>query len=381
MSKPGMSKPGMSKPGTGRRKKVLCVVGTRPEAIKLAPVILALREQSWCDLVVVATAQHREMLDDVLRFFGIAPDRDLDLMRANQGLGDFAARALAALDTVLAAVAPDTVLAQGDTTTVLAAAIAAFYRQIPFCHVEAGLRTHDLHQPFPEEFNRVVTSRVTRLHFAPTERSKTNLLREAVPDERILVTGNTVIDALFWAAERRPRLPIEIDADRRIILVTVHRRENFGVPLRQITDAVRQIIDADSSVEVLLPVHPNPNVREVILSDLGRRDRVRLVPPLHYEGFVAALMRSHFVLTDSGGVQEEAPALGKPVLVMRRATERPEALEAGVARLVGTDPERIVAEARRLLTEPEWYRHMARGASPYGDGHAARRIVAALAAL
>ena len=364
-----------------RRKKVLCVVGTRPEAIKLAPVILALREQSWCELSVVATAQHREMLDDVLRFFGIVPDRDLDLMRANQGLGDFAARALGALDGVLAATMPDAVLAQGDTTTVLAAAIAAFYRHVPFCHVEAGLRTHDLHQPFPEEFNRVVASKATRLHFAPTEQSKTNLLREAVPEERILVTGNTVIDALFWAAERRPCLPVAIEADKRLVLVTVHRRENFGAPLRQITAAVRRIVEADPSVEVLVPVHPNPNVRETVMRDLGRLDRVRLVPPLDYEGFVAALMQSYFVLTDSGGVQEEAPALGKPVLVMRRVTERPEALEAGVARLVGTDPDLIVAEAQRLLSDPEWYRHMARGASPYGDGHAAGRIAAAIAAM
>jgi len=363
------------------RKKVLCVIGTRPEAIKLAPVVLALREQSWCDLCVVATAQHREMLDDVLRFFGIAPDRDLDLMRENQGLSEFAARALAALDAVLVAVEPDVVVAQGDTTTVLAAAIAAFYRRLPFCHVEAGLRTHDLHQPFPEEFNRVVTSRVTRLHFAPTERSKTNLLQEAVPEQHILVTGNTVIDALYWAVERRPPLPVEIGADKRLILATVHRRENFGAPLRRITAAVRHIVEADPSVEVLLPVHPNPNVREVVRRDLGRLDRVRLVPPLNYEGFVAALMRSHFVLTDSGGVQEEAPALGKPVLVMRAVTERPEALDAGVARLVGTDSELIVAEAQRLLADPEWYRRMARGASPYGDGHAAERIVAAIAAM
>jgi UDP-N-acetylglucosamine 2-epimerase (non-hydrolysing) len=364
-----------------RRKKVLCVVGTRPEAIKLAPVILALREQSWCALSVVATAQHREMLDDVLRFFSIQPDRDLDLMRANQGLGDFAARALGALDGVLAATTPDAVLAQGDTTTVLAAAIASFYRHVPFCHVEAGLRTHDLHQPFPEEFNRVVASKATRLHFAPTEQSKANLLREAVPEERILVTGNTVIDALYWAAERRPCLPVAIAADKRLVLVTVHRRENFGAPLRQITAAVRRIVEADPSVEVLLPVHPNPNVRGTVVRDLGRLDRVRLVPPLNYEGFVAALMHSYLVLTDSGGVQEEAPALGKPVLVMRRVTERPEALAAGVARLVGTEPGLIVAEARRLLDDPGWYRRMARGASPYGDGHAAGRIAAALAAM
>ncbi len=368
-------------PLTGRRKKVLCVVGTRPEAIKLAPVILALRDAGWCDLLVVATAQHREMLDDVLRFFAIRPDRDLDLMRADQGLGDFAARALGALDAVLAAAAPDAVLAQGDTTTVLAAAIAAFYRRVPFCHVEAGLRTGDLRQPFPEEFNRVVASRAARLHFAPTKEAKANLLREGVPAEHVLITGNTVIDALYWAAERRPPLPVTIAAEQRLILVTVHRRENFGAPLRQITAAVRRLVETDPSIAVLLPVHPNPNVRETVAAELGGLDRVCLVPPLNYEGFVAALMHSHFVLTDSGGVQEEAPALGKPVLVMRHVTERPEALAAGVARLVGTDPELILTEARRLLDDPSWYHRMARGVSPYGDGCAAPRIAAALAAL
>ena len=362
-------------------RSILCVVGTRPEAVKMAPVVLELRRRPWARVRVLATAQHRQMLDQVLRLFGIEPDVDLDLMRPDQALADLTARLLTALDATLERERPAAVLAQGDTTTVLAAAIAAFYRRVPFCHVEAGLRTHDLHQPFPEEFNRVVASKATRLHFAPTEQSRANLLREAVPEERILVTGNTVIDALYWAAERRPSLPVAIEANKRLVLVTVHRRENFGAPLRQITAAVRRIVEADPAIEVLLPVHPNPHVRETVVAELGRLDRVRLVPPLNYEGFVAALMQCYFVLTDSGGVQEEAPALGKPVLVMRRVTERPEALAAGVARLVGTEPGLIVAEARRLLDDPGWYRHMARGASPYGDGHAAGRIAAALAAL
>jgi UDP-N-acetylglucosamine 2-epimerase (non-hydrolysing) len=366
---------------SGRRKRVLCVVGTRPEAVKLAPVILALRQRRWCDLTVVATAQHREMLDQPLGLFGIEPDCDLDLMRENQGLVDFTARALSALDRAFAEASPDFVLAQGDTTTVLAAAMTAFYRRIVFCHVEAGLRTNNLQQPFPEEFNRTVTSMVTRLHFAPTERSKANLLREAVPADRILVTGNTVIDALHWMSARHPVLPIPIDPDKRLILATVHRRENFGAPLARVTAAIRDLVERNPSVQVLLPVHPNPNITERVFHDLGGLDRVRLVPPLDYQSFVAALMRSHFVLTDSGGVQEEAPALGKPVLVMRAVTERPEAVEAGVARLVGTDTEAILAESQRLLDDPGWYRQMARGASPYGDGHAAERIADAIAAL
>jgi UDP-N-acetylglucosamine 2-epimerase (non-hydrolysing) len=366
---------------TARRKKVLCVVGTRPEAVKLAPVIRRLRECGWCDLVVVATAQHREMLDQTLAFFGIAPDLDLDLMRENQGLADFVARALAALDDVLATETPDAVIAQGDTTTVLATALAAFYRRLPLCHVEAGLRTHNLEQPFPEEFNRLVTSAVTRLHFAPTPTARANLLREGVPEDRIVVTGNTVIDALHWAARQNPVLPVPVSPDRRMVLVTVHRRENFGAPTERVVDAVTALIDRNPGIEVLWPVHPNPNVGGIVHRRLDGCDRVRLVPPLDYEAFVAALMRCHFVLTDSGGVQEEAPALSKPVLVMRAVTERPEAVEAEVARLVGTDRETILAEAQRLIDDPAWYAHMARGASPYGDGQAAGRIVEAIAAL
>ena len=360
------------------RKTVLCVVGTRPEAIKLAPVILALRAASWCNLVVAATAQHRELLDDVFQLFGIAPDRDLDLMRPDQGIADFAARALGALDAVLAAAAPDIVVGQGDTTSVLAAAMAAFYRRIPFCHVEAGLRTHDFAQPFPEEFNRAVVGKVAQLHFAPTAGAKLNLEREAVPSERILVTGNTVIDALHWAAARRPSLPVAIPDDKRLVLVTVHRRENFGAPLRRITAAVRRIVADHPSAVAVLPMHPNPNVRDTILNDLGGLDRVLLVPPLPYAAFVATIERSHFVLTDSGGIQEEAPALGKPVLVLRTTTERPEGIAAGVARLVGTEPDRIVGEAGRLLGDPQWHARMASGGSPYGDGHAGERIVRAI---
>lgn len=363
------------------RKKVLVVVGTRPEAVKLAPVILALRQCSWCDLTVVATAQHREMLDHALAFFGIEPDCDLDLMREDQGLVDFMARALAALDGAFAATMPDAVLAQGDTTTVLATAMTAFYRRVQFCHVEAGLRTHDLEQPFPEEFNRFVTSRVTRLHFAPTETSKSNLLREEIPEDRIRVTGNTVIDALYWAAARRPTLPLQVAPGRRLVLVTVHRRENFGAPLDRVAAAVRTLVERNPEIEVLLPVHPNPNVAQTVSRHLGGLERVHLSPPLRYENFVAALMQCDFVLTDSGGVQEEAPALGKPVLVMRAVTERPEAIAAGVARLVGTDTALILSEAQRLLDDPAWYRQIARGASPYGDGHAAGRIADAIATL
>jgi UDP-N-acetylglucosamine 2-epimerase (non-hydrolysing) len=363
------------------RKKLLCVVGTRPEAIKLAPVIRQLRACGWCDLTVVATAQHREMLDQTLAFFGIVPDRDLDLMRENQGLADFVSRALSALDREFAAAMPDAVLAQGDTTTVLATALAAFYRRVALLHVEAGLRTHNLEQPFPEEFNRLVTSAVSRLHFAPTETARANLLREGVPPDKIVVTGNTVIDALQWAAAQSPTLPVPVAPDRRLVLVTVHRRENFGAPTERVAGAVAALVARNPAIEVLWPVHPNPNVAGVVRRRLGDSDRVRLVAPLTYEAFVAALLRCDFVLTDSGGVQEEAPALAKPVLVMRAVTERPEAIEAGVARLVGTDPDVILAEAERLLDDADWYRHMARGASPYGDGHAAGRIVEAITAL
>ena len=361
-------------------KTVLCIVGTRPEAVKMAPVILALQRAPWARARVLATAQHRRMLDQVLGLFGIVPDVDLDLMRPDQTLSDLTARMLTALDAGLRDEAPDVVLAQGDTTTVLATAMACFYRGIPFGHVEAGLRTGDLANPFPEEMNRTVASRLARFHFAPTPASRDNLLKEGIPAADIHVTGNTVIDALLQVAERDAPIGADLDAGKRLILLTAHRRESFGEPLREAFRAVRMLADRNEGVQVLYPVHLNPNVSGPAREILGGHPRIVLCEPLEYAPFVSAMKRAYLILTDSGGVQEEAPALGKPVLVLREETERPEAIAEGVVRLVGTSSERILAEAQRLLDDPAAYAAMARGVSPYGDGHASERIVSVLAA-
>ena len=362
------------------KKHIVCIVGTRPEAIKMAPVILRLRERGEFRVSVLSTAQHRGLLDRVMTLFGIAPDVDLDVMRPNQTLPALTSRLIAELDGALATLAPDVVLAQGDTTTVMTAALASFYRRIPFGHVEAGLRTGDMANPFPEEMNRVLAGRLATWHFAPTASSRDNLLREGVPAEAIHVTGNTVVDALLDVAAR-PGLEIgvPVDPDKRLILVTSHRRENFGEPFLRICRAVRRIVEARPDVQVLYPVHPNPNVRDTAHRELGGRDRITLCEPLDYVNFIAAMKRAHLIVSDSGGVQEEAPALGKPVLVLRAETERPEAVAAGVVRLVGTDEERIVSEALALIDDPAHYASMARGSSPYGDGLAAGRIADILA--
>jgi UDP-N-acetylglucosamine 2-epimerase (non-hydrolysing) len=359
--------------------KALSIVGTRPEAIKMAPVIKRMAEFPAIDQVIVATSQHREMLGQALGIFGIAPTHDLDLMQANQTLGGFTGRCFTALDPILEREKPDVVIAQGDTATVLVASILSFYRRTPFFHVEAGLRTFDFSQPFPEEFNRVVASTVAELHFAPTASARANLLREGVAEERILVTGNTVIDALLETAGRVAGADSGADG-RRTILVTAHRRENFGEPIRRICEAVRRLLETHEDIAVVWPVHPNPNVADVITGAFAEHPRVRLSAPFDYEQFVAHLKSAFLVLTDSGGVQEEAPALGKPVLVLREDTERPEAVEHGCAALVGTDVERIVSRATRLLADPAAYDAMAIGYSPYGDGHAAERIVDAILA-
>ena len=360
------------------QKVVLCVVGTRPEAIKMAPVILALKNEPWVNVRVLATAQHRHLLDQVLSFFDIVPDIDLNIMRPNQSLTSLTARLLLELDAVLVAEKPDVVLVQGDTTTVMAVTLACFYHHIPIGHVEAGLRTWDMQNPFPEEANRVITGKLAHWHFAPTESSRQNLLREGIADRNIVVTGNTVIDALLMTAAKDVALGIKLDTAKRLVLITAHRRENFGEPFRAICRALQVLAERNPGVQFLYPVHPNPNVKDVAHEILGKCPNFQLCAPLDYAPFVAAMKRAYLIISDSGGVQEEAPALGKPVLVLRDETERPEAVEQGVVKLVGANYERIVEEAQRLLDDESAYRGMARGISPYGDGKAAERIVAIL---
>ena len=344
----------------------------------MAPVILALKKEPWANVRILATAQHRNMLDQVNAFFGFEPDIDLDIMRPNQTLTTLTARLLLELDNVLQAEKPDVVLVQGDTTTVMSVAMACFYHRIPIGHVEAGLRTWDMENPFPEEANRVITGKLARWHFAPTEGSRQNLLREGVQDSDILVTGNTVIDALLMTAAKDIEVGIDIDANKRLVLITSHRRENFGQPFRNICQALRTLAENNSDVQFLYPVHPNPNVKDVAHEMLGSSPNILLCDPLDYAPFVAAMKRAYLIISDSGGVQEEAPALGKPVLVLRDETERPEAVDQGVVKLVGPNYERIVTEAQRLLDDELAYREMARGISPYGDGLAAGRIVKTL---
>lgn len=357
-----------------KRFRIVCAIGTRPEAIKMAPVIMALRDAPWASVRVLATAQHRQMLDQVLEFFGIKTDIDLNLMRPEQSLADLTSRMMTTVDAALEAEQPEMVLAQGDTTTVMVTALACFYRRVPFGHVEAGLRTFDRSAPFPEEMNRVLTSQMAAVHYAPTERAREHLLREGVVDERILVTGNTVIDALLWAAQHCGEFDAGLDQERRILLVTAHRRENFGPPLEEICEALLELTVTER-LAVLFPVHPNPNVTRIVERMLANRPHVRLLPPLEYPRFVAAMKAAHLVLTDSGGVQEEAPSLGKPVIVLRNATERPEGIAAGNACLVGPHRERIVQRVKQLLTDHELYESMAHARNPYGDGLASRRIV------
>ncbi len=354
------------------------MIGTRPEAVKLAPVVHALRGTHWADVSVLATAQHRELLDDVLEFFGIAPDADLDSMQPDQRLAQLTARLLDRLDPAIAGFDPDYVLAQGDTTTVFAAALASFYLRIPFGHVEAGLRTGDKAQPFPEEANRELASRLTDLHFAPTEVARDNLLREGIGAESIHVVGNTVVDALLHATRRVDESPYLPTDGRRLLLVTAHRREHFGDRFESMCRGLLRLADR-GDVQLLYPVHPNPHVREVVYRMLESHAAIQLVEPLSYPQMVAAMKASALMLTDSGGVQEEAPTMGKPVLVLRDRTERPEGVAAGAARLVGTDPDRIVAEASRLLDDPAAYAEMAAVRNPYGDGASSARIVDCIA--
>jgi UDP-N-acetylglucosamine 2-epimerase (non-hydrolysing) len=363
--------------------KVMVIFGTRPEAIKLAPVIRVFEDSRSADLRIVVTAQHRQMLDQVLETFGIRPHVDLDLMQPNQTLASFTARALVELDHVYEREKPALVLVQGDTTTVLAASLGAFYRGIPVGHVEAGLRTFNPKAPWPEEANRVLTSHLADLHFAPTSQSRLNLLAERVPPENIHVTGNTAIDALLLArqilASRPapvPGLPERLLEGQRFVLITGHRRENFGNGFLGICQGIAVLASSYPEVHFIYPVHLNPNVQEPVKSILGqnRHPNVHLLEPLGYLPFVRLMLASQVILTDSGGIQEEAPTLGKPVFVMRDTTERPEAVQAGAARLVGTDPGRICREVSRVLDSPREYDAMARAGNPFGDGTAARAI-------
>lgn len=344
----------------------------------MAPVILALQKEPWVNVRVLATAQHRHMLDQVNQFFCIEPDIDLDIMRPNQALTTLTARLLLDLDNVLLSEKPDAVLVQGDTTTVMAVALACFYHRIPIGHVEAGLRTWDIQNPFPEEANRVIAGILAKWHFAPTEGARQNLLQEGVSDSDVLVTGNTVVDALLMTASMDLDIGVELDPQKRLVLVTSHRRENFGEPFRNICRALQTVAQNNPDVQFLYPVHPNPNIKAVALEFLEGLSNFKLCEPLDYGPFIAAMKRAYIILTDSGGVQEEAPALGKPVLVLRDETERPEAVEQGVVKLVGSNYECIVEEAQRLLDDESAYRAMARGISPYGDGKASERIVETL---
>ena len=357
--------------------KVMPIVGTRPEAVKMAPLINLLRSRpAEFDVHVCATAQHREMLDQVMQAFDVSYDSDLDIMQQGQTLTQVTTRALQGLEDVLKDVKPDIVLAQGDTTTVLAASLAAAYAQIAFGHVEAGLRTDNKFDPFPEELNRRLTTQITDLHFAPTDQSKRNLLRDGVPESAIYLTGNTVIDALLQVTNGGKKA--QSSGDGRMILVTTHRRENLGAPLQNIVGALSDILAKFPDTNIVYPMHKNPAVREIVKAELGDNARVELIEPLDYLPFVEAMQRAHLILTDSGGVQEEAPALGIPVLVLRRTTERPEGVTAGTANLIGTERADIVAAASKLLGDPDAYAQMSHAANPYGDGKAGERIAQAI---
>lgn len=364
--------------------KVLSVFGTRPEAIKMAPVVRALERAHGIESRVCVTAQHREMLDQVNELFGVVPDHDLDIMRHGQTLADITMRAMTGLDWVIATEQPDVCIVQGDTTTTFVAGLTSFYHKVPVAHVEAGLRTDDKHQPFPEEINRRLTSVLTDWHFAPTQVAADRLFAENVPADRVYVTGNTVIDALLEAARLDYTFPPGPIADalasgRRIVLATLHRRENWGDPVVAVCRAIKQLASDFPDIHVLFAVHMNPVVRDVVNEWLGAAERITLVEPVDYLPFVKLQQAATLILSDSGGIQEEAPSLGTPVLVLRNTTERPEAVSAGTVRLVGTETERIVAEASRLLTDPDEHARMAMASNPFGDGTASQQIADILA--
>lgn len=360
--------------------KVLTVFGTRPEAIKMAPLVKKLNSEPEIESILCVTAQHREMLDQVLELFELVPDYDLNIMKQNQTISQITSNVLIGLEEIFKKEKPDIVLVHGDTTTTFATSLAAFYQQIPVGHVEAGLRTYDKYSPYPEEMNRILTGHIADLHFAPTERNRQNLLKEAIPDPAIHITGNTVIDALLQVAGKPYSFEDEtlrtIDFEkRRVITVTCHRRENLGENMEQIFLAIRDIAAEFEDTEIIYPVHMNPKVRETAGKVLGNAGRIHLIEPLQYQPFVNLMARSYLIITDSGGMQEEAPSLGKPVLVVRRETERPEAIEAGTVKLAGVSRDTIYQMTKELLTDEEAYGQMAHSVNPYGDGHACERII------
>lgn len=364
-----------------KKIKLMTVFGTRPEAIKMCPLVLEMKKYpDFIEPIVVVTAQHREMLDQVLQLFAIKPDYDLNIMTAGQTLYDVTCRSLTGLRDVLAEAQPDMVLVHGDTTTTFVGALASFYAQIPVGHVEAGLRTGNKFSPYPEEMNRKLTGSIADMHFAPTAISKNNLLKENVDPKNIYVTGNTVIDALQTTVQSGYRFQDEglqkaLASGKRLILVTTHRRENLGEPMRHVYQALRKVLETHADVEAIFPVHKNPKVREIVDAELGKLEQVHLIEPLDYEPFANLMANVDIVLTDSGGIQEEAPALGKPVLVLRDTTERPEAVDAGTVKLIGTAYEDVLRETNLLLDDAVHYKKMAEAANPYGDGKACERII------
>lgn len=364
-----------------RKIKVLTIFGTRPEAIKMAPLVKEIEKNSdKFESIVCVTAQHREILDQVLELFNIKPDFDLNIMKENQNLWSITSDVLLKVKDVIEKVKPDVVLVHGDTTTSMAAALSAFYARVPVGHVEAGLRTFDKYYPFPEEINRVFADSVCTYHFAPTDKSCENLIKSQISQEHIYKTGNTVIDALLYTVENHKQNieNLNLDNNLKTILLTSHRRENFGEPIREICTAILEIVERNKDIQVVYPVHPNPNVRKPVYELLADKERIHLIEPLEYAQFCNLMKQSHIILTDSGGVQEEAPSLGKPVLVLRDTTERPEAIEYGTVKLVGTNKEKIVSTVQLLLDSDEEYNKMAEAINPYGDGLASKRIVEVL---
>lgn len=358
-----------------KKIKIGCIVGTRPEVIKMAPIIYELRKYPALETTIISTAQHRELLDDMLQVFNIQPHVDLGIMRPNQTLADLTAALCQKLDELIVQQEYDVWLAQGDTTTTFVASLVSFYRHVRFGHIEAGLRSFNMHEPFPEEINRILVSQIAEWNFVPTDAEKQNLMNEGIKSEKLYVTGNTVIDALYWILKNKKEQPFNPFPGKRMILVTAHRRENFGEPLKDICRALIELSEMFEDVVIVYPVHPNPNVREEVTKLLSDKPRIHLLDPLRYDEFANYLQAAYLIISDSGGIQEEAPALGKPVLVLRNTTERPDILKVGAGKLVGTNPEMIVNTAAELLTNPFQYKKMTSKTSPYGDGFAAERIV------